>query len=97
MTASSMVRPEQVQHLSESVKAASNGIKQELDTLDSAVSKLRNRWSGEAQEAYDTAHRNWNQKLDEINALLARIGTATSSIGHGYVTGDKQSAGRFTV
>lgn len=95
-TASSMVRPEQVHHLADSVNQASQKIVSELATLDSAVAKLRDRWSGEAQEAYNTAHRAWNTKIDELNGLLGRVGVATGEIGSGYTQGDQKSAGRFS-
>lgn len=94
-TASSMVRPEQVQALAQSVGNASKNINDRLTDLEQAVSKLRQSWSGEAQEAYDRAQRDWNGKIGELNTLLARISTATGEIGVGYVSNDTKSAGRF--
>jgi WXG100 family type VII secretion target len=42
-----------------------------LRTLDDDVADLRARFTGEASDAYDRAHRDWTSRLDEMNDLLA--------------------------
>lgn len=91
------VQPQQVIALSNQIRVGANGIKSQLDDLDSAVSKLRAAWDGQAQVAYDDAQRKWTQSITELNTLLGQIASKTEEISHGYVSGDKSSAGRFAV
>lgn len=42
-----------------------------LDALDQEVAVLRDKWTGEASDAYDRAQRDWTAKLAALNELLA--------------------------
>ncbi|GIG27059.1 WXG100 family type VII secretion target [Cellulomonas denverensis] len=95
--ASFSVTPEQVVALSGQIRGGANGIRAELDTLESKVSALRANWSGQAQEAYDQAQRSWNASLGELQQLLERIASATEQIASTYSSADKSSAGRFAL
>ena len=90
------VRPEQVTALSGSIRTGANGIRSELEELESKVGKLRAAWSGEAQASYDEAQRRWNKSLAELQQLLAQIATKTEEISNSYVNTDGQAAKRFT-
>ncbi|WP_224786030.1 WXG100 family type VII secretion target [Microbacterium caowuchunii] len=91
------VRPEQVIALAQQIRGGANGIKSQLETLESEVGKLRASWNGEAQHAYDDAQRKWNQSLIALNTLLEQISSKTEQISQGYVSTDKSAAGRFTL
>lgn len=89
------VRPEQVIALSAQIRSGANGIKSQLEQLESEVGKLRASWNGEAQTAYDEAQRKWNQSLVALNTLLEQISSKTEEMAQGYVSTDKSAAGRF--
>lgn len=91
------VRPEQVIALAGQIRNGANGIKSELDQLESAVGKLRASWSGEAQTSYDEAQRKWTQSLQNLNTLLEQISSKTEQISQGYTSTDKSAAGRFAL
>lgn len=91
------VKPEQLVALSGQIRSGANGIKSQLDQLESAVGKLRASWDGSAQLAYDEAQRKWTQSLTALNTLLEQISSKTEEISQHYVSSDKSSAGRFTV
>jgi early secretory antigenic target protein ESAT-6 len=91
------VRPEQVIALAQQIRGGANGIKSQLEQLESEVGKLRSSWSGEAQNAYDDAQRKWNQSLVALNTLLEQISSKTEEISQGYVSTDKSAAGRFAL
>lgn len=91
------VRPEQVIALSQQIRGGANGIKSQLETLESEVGKLRSSWNGEAQNAYDDAQRKWNQSLIALNTLLEQIAAKTEEISQGYVSTDRSAAGRFAL
>jgi len=44
----------------------------DLDQLELAVAALRDRWSGEAQAAYDAAQSQWAIGMRGINGVLRR-------------------------
>ncbi|WP_417563459.1 WXG100 family type VII secretion target [Microbacterium sp.] len=89
------VKPEQVTALSGQIRTGANGIKSQLDTLESEVGKLRASWDGAAQAAYDQAQREWTKSLTALQALLEQISVKTDQISQGYVSQDNSSAGRF--
>lgn len=89
------VRPEQVTALANQIRSGANGIRSQLDTLESEVGKLRAAWNGEAQTAYDRAQREWSAKLTELQQLLEQIATKTQGMSEEYVSRDRSSAGRF--
>jgi|EndMetStandDraft_3_1072993.scaffolds.fasta_scaffold25053_3 WXG100 family type VII secretion target len=91
------VRPEQVIALAQQIRGGANGIKSQLEQLESEVGKLRSSWNGEAQNAYDDAQRKWNQSLVALNTLLEQISSKTEEISQGYVSTDKSAAGRFAL
>jgi early secretory antigenic target protein ESAT-6 len=97
MMESMSVRPILVSALAQQIRTGAGGIRTQLDALDTAVSKLRASWSGEAQTAYDQAQREWTAKLTELQQLLEQIATKTEGMSQEYSAGDKKSAGRFLL
>ncbi|OAN43220.1 WXG100 family type VII secretion target [Microbacterium sp. H83] len=89
------VRPEQVNALAAQIRSGSQGIRSELDRLESEVAKLRAAWDGSAQQAYDQAQAKWNRSLSEMQQLLTQIAGKTEEISGQYVQTDKSAAGRF--
>ncbi len=64
----------------EKLRRAIEEIAEELERLDARVKVLRRQWSGQSQEMYDLAQREWMQRLrhmqellDDYNRRLARI------------------------
>ncbi|MEV8250203.1 WXG100 family type VII secretion target [Microbacterium sp. NPDC076768] len=89
------VRPEQVSALAGQIRSGSQGIRSELDRLESEVGKLRASWDGAAQQAYDQAQAKWNRSLSEMQQLLTQIAGKTEEISGQYVSTDRSAAGRF--
>lgn len=91
------VRPEQVTMLAGQIRGGSQGIRGELDRLESEVGKLRSAWGGEAQLAYDQAQQRWTRSLAEMQQLLSLIANKTEEISGTYVQRDQSSAQRFSL
>lgn len=91
------VDPGQLSALSGQIRTGANGIKSQLEQLESEVGKLRASWDGQAQTAYDDAQRKWTQSLTALNTLLEQISNKTDEISQHYVSSDKSSAGRFSL
>lgn len=89
------VNPAQVTALAGQIRTGANGIKTELDTLESEVGKLRASWDGEAQQAYDQAQREWSKSLTALQELLGQISGKTDEIAAQYLASDAASSSRF--
>lgn len=89
------VQTAQVSALAAEIRTGSQGIRAEIERLESEVAKLRGAWSGEAQNSYDIAQRKWTQSLNELQALLERISGSTEQIAQTYDASDARNAGRF--
>lgn len=89
------VQTAQVSALSAEIRNGANGIRSEIERLESEVSKLRAAWSGEAQTSYDHAQREWTKSLGQMQALLERISGSTEQIAQAYNASDARNAGRF--
>jgi 6 kDa early secretory antigenic target len=91
------VNPAQVSALAGQIRTGSQGIRQQLDTLESAVGKLRGQWGGEAQASYDQAQKAWNESVSEMQELLSQIAGKTETISQQYTQTDQSAAGRFAI
>ena len=91
------VDPAQVIALAGQIRSGSNGIRAQLDTLESEVNKLKSAWGGEAQQSYDAAQRAWRKSVAEMQALLTQIAAKTEDISQQYTQSDNSSAGRFAI
>nr|WP_239684069.1 WXG100 family type VII secretion target [Leucobacter musarum] len=89
------VQTAQVSALSGQIRNGAQGIRSEIERLESEVAKLRGAWSGEAQNSYDVAQRQWTQSLNELQSLLERISSNTEQIAQAYNASDARNAGRF--
>jgi 6 kDa early secretory antigenic target len=89
------VKTPNVLALADQIKHGSDGIKSQLDQLESEVGKLRAGWSGEAQQSYDQAQAKWTQSITDLNQLLQMIAARTIEIAGTYRDNDARSAQRF--
>ncbi|GAB3607797.1 hypothetical protein GCM10027413_32060 [Conyzicola nivalis] len=71
----------------ELIQGANADIRRSLEALDATVGSLRSQWTGSASDAYDSAHREWVQTLDAMNAILAEsAGVVASAAERGRAT-----------
>jgi early secretory antigenic target protein ESAT-6 len=91
------VSPAQVSSLAGQIRNGSQGIRTQLSSLESEVSKLRSSWGGDAQQSYDAAQKSWSQSVTQMQELLSQIASKTESMSQQYVQSDKSSAGRFVL
>lgn len=54
----------------ETLRAASAGIREELQELDARLAALEGGWQGEAREAYSAARANWEEQMQAMQTLL---------------------------
>lgn len=71
---------------------ATDGIQDELDALDAQVAVLRDRWSGEAQLAYDRAHREWAASMTRMREVLKDATNAAQTAGTRLAEADSNAA-----
>lgn len=56
--------------LGSTLRSAAAEIQDHLLLLEQEASVLREGWTGEAQRAYESAHREWSQSLAAMHDLL---------------------------
>ena len=56
--------------LGSTLRSAAADIQEHLLLLEQETSALRASWTGEAQRAYDAAHREWSQSLALMRDIL---------------------------
>lgn len=54
----------------EVLRAASEGIRVELDALDARLATMESGWRGEAREAYSVARAQWEEQMRSMQTLL---------------------------
>ena len=81
--------------LTASIAQANQNIQGALTRLDDDVRALRSAWTGDASDAYDTAHTEWTATLAELNAVLADISRTTGEITARHRAAEKQAEGHW--
>lgn len=69
-----------------------NGI---LDQLKSDLAPLVSTWEGEAQTAYRQKQDQWDQAAEDMNRVLASIGTAVNDALSRYQEGEGKNTAAF--
>lgn len=69
-----------------------NGI---LEQLKSDLAPLVNTWEGEAQSAYQQKQSQWDQAAEDMNRVLASIGTAVNDALGRYQAGESKARDSF--
>lgn len=75
------------------ISARVRAMETRLQELDSQLAPLRSDWTGDASEGYQQAKAKWTQEIDDMNALLAKMGRAVATSNHGYQEAEKGNAG----
>ena len=83
---------DRIQLLGDGLAAAAAGIQAELDLLDRKARTLRTMWDGDAQRAYDDAHRQWTASMTRLHSILRASSTAAQQGSTGYRDAEKAAA-----
>ncbi|MFV0407086.1 MAG: WXG100 family type VII secretion target [Propioniciclava sp.] len=85
-----------MQATSQNLSGASRHIKTALETLETNLNNgPRQRWSGEAEAAFQVAHQNWNAAFADLSALLDQIGVKVFDADSAYRSTDVAQAANF--
>lgn len=77
------------------IQASANQIQARLDELDRELAPLRADWTGSASEAYQVAKTKWTQAVNDMQQLLAQIGTAVQQSNSEYQSAERANQGRW--
>lgn len=66
-----------------------------LDQLKSDLAPLVNTWEGNAQTAYRAKQQQWDQAVDDLNKVLASVGTAVNDALQNYQSGEGRNQRMF--
>jgi 6 kDa early secretory antigenic target len=85
-----------ISNLASQVDSQVQQIEGQLETLKSAIQKLAMTWEGGTQEAFQQVQTNWNQSADDLNQVLAKIGTAVHAAQESYQETESRNAQSWT-
>jgi WXG100 family type VII secretion target len=72
MSGNQEVRFSQMEQLSQLLADATTGIDGVLTQLEERVAEVSGDWTGEASDAYQKAHAEWDASLKEMRRMLSR-------------------------
>lgn len=75
-----------------SIEETIDVIEQGLDHLESRAAVLRAGWDGEAREAFDLAHRRWDESVRQLNAIAHALSTVAHSSNSRFQDQDRRAA-----
>lgn len=68
-----------------------------FDELEARVALLRSQWDGDAQVAFDAAHKRWDASLRRLSSIHAAMNTAAASGVDRFDEFDRGSARAWQV
>lgn len=84
-----------LQTASDDIKDTTNQVNGILDQLKSDLGPLVESWEGEAQAAYRQQQQKWDEAADDLNRVLASIGTAVQDALTRYQEGEQKTQASF--
>jgi len=67
----------------------------QLAALNSTSSTLSAQWTGEANEAFTTAHAKWDTEFERMSTILETISTGLDKAAQGYDRAEKANGSRW--
>ncbi|HEX6345449.1 WXG100 family type VII secretion target [Umezawaea sp.] len=85
-----------------SMDALASDIGNQASTLQSTLENLKSRidpviaqWEGSTSGAYQASQNKWNQAAEDLQQVLAQIGTAVRAAGEAFQQGEQQNTARW--
>jgi early secretory antigenic target protein ESAT-6 len=66
-----------------------------LESLKSRIDPVIAQWEGATSGAYQASQAKWNQAAEDLQQVLAQIGTAVRAAGEAFEQGEKQNTNRW--
>ncbi|MDT0115894.1 WXG100 family type VII secretion target [Microbacterium sp. PRF11] len=82
--------------LGRALRSAAAEIHDHLLLLEQEASVLREGWTGEAQRAYESAHREWSQSLAAMHDLLSSCAELAAAGARRYDAAEKVAQSLWT-
>lgn len=80
-----------LQGLVSQMQSGVNELRSMLADMDSRLGPLRENWEGAAKESYQTAQRQWNTQIDDMNRLLQEVSAAVQTSNENYMAGESRN------
>jgi early secretory antigenic target protein ESAT-6 len=77
------------------IAKAVNKLNADLEYLEGEGKKLSGTWSGAAQQAYDDRQRKWQAASQDLQIILAEIGSALERSRDDYQETERAATNRF--
>lgn len=90
-----LFKPEALGSAISILSQATASIASSLSALEARSRSLSGQWTGEAANAYASAHKSWSADLAEMNAVLDAAVEALSASKGSYEAAEKANAERW--
>jgi early secretory antigenic target protein ESAT-6 len=74
-----------VEEAGANITSTFNKMTSELDTLKGQLAPLRAAYTGDAQIAWDTVQKDWDESMAALGQIMSSIGTAVSQAAQDYL------------
>jgi 6 kDa early secretory antigenic target len=97
MTDPGMVKVDfgQVTSLAEGITGQSNNIDGLIENLQSQISQLDTIWEGSASDGYKQTKKAWLDAANDLQQVLAKIGSAVHAASESYSATESGNAGMW--
>ena len=79
------------------VETAITDIDSHLDALEGVAVRLRGQWDGDAREAFDTAHRDWDQSIRVLSGIAASMSRIAQGSNGRFLEHDQRRSRAWRV
>jgi early secretory antigenic target protein ESAT-6 len=77
------------------ITGQANTIQSQLDELKQRLAPMIAQWEGAASGSYQDAQRRWDTAAEDLQRVLASVGTAVAQASDAYAQAEQQNASRW--
>jgi 6 kDa early secretory antigenic target len=81
--------------LASDIGSQASTLQSTLENLQSRIKPVIAQWEGATSGAYSASQAKWDQAAEDLQQVLAQIGTAVRAAGESFQSGEQQNTARW--
>ncbi len=81
--------------LASDIGAQASTLQSTLENLQSRIKPVIAQWDGATSGAYAASQQKWDTAAEDLQQVLAQIGTAVRAAGESFQSGEQQNTARW--